>query len=75
MAPRASPPPAVAHRPAGSNSCRSILSAAAGMAFKYFMVYVVRDGYIYILSGSAMAEDFDAVLPDFEAFAGTLRFE
>lgn len=47
----------------------------AGMPFKYIIVYVFRDGYIYHLQGCALGDDFDALLPEFEAFIDSFRFE
>ncbi|VFU19355.1 exported hypothetical protein [anaerobic digester metagenome] len=48
---------------------------AANMPFKLVIVYVFRDGYIYNLQGCALAEDFDALLPEFEEFISSFRFE
>lgn len=47
----------------------------AGMPFKYLIIYVFRDGYIYHLQGCALGDDFDALLPEFEAFISSFRFE
>lgn len=47
----------------------------AGMPFKMVIIYVFRDGYIYNLQGGALGEDFDAQLPEFEAFISSFRFE
>lgn len=47
----------------------------AGMPFKLLTVYVYREGYIYNLQGCALAEDFDPLLPEFEAFISSFRFE
>ncbi len=52
-----------------------VTTEIAGVTFKNFIVYVVREGYVYLLSGTAMAEDFDSVSPDFEAYVSSLRFE
>lgn len=48
---------------------------AANMPFKLVIVYVFRDGYIYNLQGCALEEDFDSLLPEFEAFISSFRFE
>lgn len=47
----------------------------ANMPFKLVIVYVFRDGYIYNLQGCALADDFDALLPEFDAFISSFRFE
>lgn len=47
----------------------------AGVPFKLVIVYVFRDGYIYNLQGCALADDFDALLPEFEQFINSFRFE
>lgn len=47
----------------------------ANMPFKLIIIYVFRDGYIYNLQGCALAEDFDGLLPEFEAFISSFRFE
>jgi hypothetical protein len=47
----------------------------AGMPFKYMIIYVFRDGYIYHLQGCALGDDFDALLPEYEAFISSFRFE
>ncbi len=61
----------------GSHDSRKFLCTyeAANMPFKLVVVYVFRDGYIYNLQGCALAEDFDALLPEFEAFISSFRFE
>lgn len=43
--------------------------------FKMVIVYILRDNYAYHLQGGAMAEDFDAALPDFEALINSFKFE
>ena len=47
----------------------------AGLPFRYLIIYVFRDGYIYHLQGCALGDDFDALLPEFEAFISSFRFE
>jgi len=56
---------------------RKILMAynAGIMDFKMLVVFVLRGNEIYSLQGTALAEDFEAVRPDFEAFIGSCRFE
>ncbi len=47
----------------------------ANTPFKMVIVYILRDNYAYHLQGGAMAEDFDSVLPDFEALISSFKFE
>ena len=50
-------------------------TTVAGLPFRYLIIYVFRDGYIYHLQGCALGDDFNALLPEFEAFINSLRFQ
>ncbi|HHX87749.1 MAG TPA: hypothetical protein GX693_06195 [Firmicutes bacterium] len=60
----------------GHDSRKFTLSCeASNMPFKYLIVYVFRDGYVYNLQGGGFKEDVDALLPEFEEFISSFRFE
>ncbi|NLZ31524.1 MAG: hypothetical protein GX890_00265 [Firmicutes bacterium] len=50
-------------------------TTVAGLPFRYLIIYVFRDGYIYHLQGCALGDDFNALLPEFEAFINSFRFQ